>query len=77
MMIIDVPPNETEAPNIPENAIGITEMILNPIAPINTVDFTTLARKSLVGVPGRTPGITPLDLLRLSAISSGLNVILV
>ena len=37
MIISDVPPNDTLAPAIPANAIGIVATISKPIAPINTM----------------------------------------
>ena len=36
-MIIDVPPNETEALKNPVHIIGIRAIIKSPTAPINTI----------------------------------------
>ena len=37
MMISDVPPKDTLAPNIPLKNIGIIATIISPTAPINTI----------------------------------------
>ena len=42
IIISDVPPKETFAPNTPENKIGITATITKPTAPMKIILFKIL-----------------------------------
>ena len=62
------------SPNAPEKKIGSTQTIHIPIAPIKMILFSTVVRYSVVGLPGRIPGMNPPCLFMLLEISNGLKV---
>ena len=72
-MMSDVPPNDTFAPNNPEQIIGIIATIISAIAPIKIILLRILVRYSDVGFPGLIPGINPPLFFILLATSTGLN----
>ena len=72
MIRMEVPPRETLAFVIAEKTMGNTAMMPRNMAPTSVTLEMTRAMKSEVGFPGRMPGIAPLFLRRLFAISTGL-----
>jgi len=52
--------------------IGSTATAAKKMAPMRVILFRVRVMKSLVGLPGRKPGIEPLLRRRLLAISTGL-----
>ena len=74
-MMIEVPPREIAAPVKIWKIIGKTAITPRNIAPTIAIFQMTLEMKSEVGLPGRMPGIAPLFLRRLFAISTGLRCV--
>ena len=66
-----VPPSWMLIPVRLPRTIGSTATTARKIAPIRVILFSVRVMKSLVGLPGRKPGIEPLLRRRLLAISTG------
>ena len=73
-MMSDVPLKDTSAPNAPEKKIGSAHTITIPIAPRKIMLLSTVVKYSVVGLPGRIPGMKPPCFFMLLEISNGLNV---
>ena len=76
-MMMEVPPREmpVRAADALKCAIrmGTTAMMPSYIAPNRVILFRTFWMNSLVGLPGRKPGMYPPFFFRLFATSMGLN----
>ena len=70
-------PNGDRMPNMCRTTFGMMAMIMRNTAPKNVSLLLMRERKSLVGLPGRMPGMKPPFCWRFLLISMGLKDIVV